>query len=79
LALSRDSFEGSFIGHPMDCIAQIVDENKNCVAQGELRIYGYNISKGYWVCEKDDSNTQDYCFDNLLYGFDILYTSKRSF
>jgi acyl-coenzyme A synthetase/AMP-(fatty) acid ligase len=45
------NFNGNSIGNPVDCIVQVVDENRNKVNAGdvgELRIYAYCISKGYW-------------------------------
>jgi acyl-coenzyme A synthetase/AMP-(fatty) acid ligase len=53
-SLNSNNFKGNFIGTPFDCIVQIVDENNNKVKVGEigeLRIYSYCISKGYYIIE----------------------------
>jgi acyl-coenzyme A synthetase/AMP-(fatty) acid ligase len=50
-SLNSENFNGNNIGTTVDCIAQIVDENNRVVqtdAIGELRIYSYCISEGYY-------------------------------
>ncbi len=49
--LDTHHFDGNCIGNAVDCVLQIVDENKNKVKSGEvgeLRIHGYCVSNGYW-------------------------------
>jgi acyl-coenzyme A synthetase/AMP-(fatty) acid ligase len=53
-SLNSNNFKGNFIGTPVDCIVQIVDENDNKVKVGEigeLRVYSYSISDGYYTSE----------------------------
>lgn len=50
-SLNSLNFNGNNIGTAVDCIAQIVDKDNRVVqtdARGELRIYSYSISEGYY-------------------------------
>lgn len=53
-SLNSTNFKGNNIGAPVDCIVQIVDEKNQIVNTdeiGELRIYSYSISEGYYDTE----------------------------
>lgn len=50
-SLNSSNFNGNHIGSAVDCIAQIVDEKDQTLKIdeiGELRIYSYSISEGYY-------------------------------
>lgn len=74
-SLNSTDFNGNFIGTPFDCIAQIVDENKNKVKIGEigeLRIYSYCISKGYYTSEDSTTdNVQEWFYTGDLVKMDL--------
>ena len=80
--LSSDNLEGNFIGLPVDCIAQVVDSDKNKVKTdeiGELRLYSSNISNSYWhsrhiVKPKNDDwfYTGDLVKQNTEGGFELM-------
>jgi fatty-acyl-CoA synthase len=63
------NFNGNTIGTAVDCIAQIVDENNHVVptnTMGELRIYSYCISEGYY-----DNNAEANTVKKWFYTGDL--------
>ncbi|MFT6783551.1 MAG: acyl-coenzyme A synthetase/AMP-(fatty) acid ligase [Saprospiraceae bacterium] len=71
------SEERSSLGHPRNCIAQIVDEAGNVQKvgnEGELRIYGNNIMQGYY---NQNELTQKVIRDGWFYTGDIAVISKN--
>jgi len=68
-SLNSSNFNGNHIGTPVDCIAQVVDENNQAVnidEIGELRIYSYSISKGYYDIENDNNGVQNWFYTGDL-------------
>ncbi|MDH4296017.1 MAG: AMP-binding protein [Cyclobacteriaceae bacterium] len=73
---------GNFVGIPVDCVVQLVTEEDAKVEPGEvgeLRIYGYNLSPGYWsedLVIKTDAKgwfyTGDLAKTDVLHGFEIM-------
>lgn len=67
--LDNTQFNGNYIGAPVDCIVQIVDENNQIVKTneiGELRIYSYSISEGYYDSTSENNKIQKWFYTGDL-------------
>jgi acyl-coenzyme A synthetase/AMP-(fatty) acid ligase len=67
------------IGKPIDCIAQIIDEDEKLVdvgEKGELRIFSENLMEGYY---KDSNRTNESIKNGWFYTQDIARFTKDGY
>jgi len=82
IAHKSENLRKNSVGRPVDCLVQLVDEGNVKVRPGEvgeIRVYGYNISPGYWsgnlTINKDDKGwfyTGDLAREDAQHGFEIM-------